>query len=425
MDRPQNTAIVRINSDLPCQIFWFGREIGRANIHDYTEIYLPKGKHRLSFVSSENANDRVDLEKEILDVEYEDIIDVCIFPIKNARIAKERAERERLEQIRREQLRREQERLAELQRQEEEKRKREEAMKPYKIAPYLSLNFYDSVEIYYIDYGNPKKYIIASKGGLYSILNDSFLPTVPFQFERIQISILGFDNPKKYIFASKKGLYSILNDSFIPTIPFQFEKIQECNGNGDYLWVRVNKKWGLYNYKQKQFIVSPRFDDISRTGSHRNCYTLIVTIGDRWNGGSYKLGAINDKGELFIDCKYEELYENSRGYYKAKLNGKEGLLDKYGRVKLNFVYDHLCAYSSKGKYPTEYRGKYGVFNSAGDVILDFIYDKIEYCEPLGCGYHVLVKDGKYGIHICATGEMIPCKYNSKNEIPDFNLKPYY
>ncbi len=112
MDRPHNTAIVRINSDLPCQIFWFGREIGRANIHDYTEIYLPKGKHRLSFVSSENTNDRVDLEKEILDVEYEDIIDVYIYPIKNARIAKERAERERREQIRREQIRREEERLA-------------------------------------------------------------------------------------------------------------------------------------------------------------------------------------------------------------------------------------------------------------------------------------------------------------------------
>ena len=41
-----------------------------------------------------------------------------------------------------------------------------------------------------------------------------------------------------------------------------------------------------------------------------------------------------------------------------------------------------------------------------------------------CG-KTLVKDGKYGIHICATGEMIPCKYNSRDEIPSFNLKSYY
>ena len=60
--------------------------------------------------------------------------------------------------------------------------------------------------------------------------------------------------------------------------------------------------------------------------------------------------------------KYEELYEKDGGYYQAKLNGMEGLLDKYGRVKLDFVYKDLCAYSSKGMYPTEYRGKYGVFN---------------------------------------------------------------
>jgi len=421
MDRPHNTAIVRINSDLPCQIFWFGREIGRANIHDYTEIYLPKGKHRLSFVSSENTNDRVDLEKEILDVEYEDIIDVYIYPIKNARIAKERAERERREQIRREQIRREEERLAELRRQEEEKRKREEAMKPYKIAPYLSLNFYDSVRVCNLGYSKPKKYFIASKNGLYSFLDDSFLPIIPFQFEQIQISYFGSDNPKWYIFASKDGLYSVLNDSFLPTIPFQFEQIQECNGNGDYLWVKVNKKWGLYNYKQRQYIVSPRFDEIFRTGNYANCYTLQVTIGDRWNGGSYKLGVINDKGELFIDCKYEELSETYVGDFKAKLNGMEGLLDKYGRVKLNFVYEHLYL---GGKLPTIYRGKYGVFSHSGTVILDFIYDEIKYREPFGCGYHVLVKDGKYGIHICATNEMIPCEYNSEEEIPNFYLKPY-
>lgn len=163
MERPINTAIVRINSDLPCQILRFGREVGRAGIHDYTEIYLPKGKHRLSFVSSENSFDRVDLEKEILDVEYEDIIDVYILPIKNSRIAKEKAERDRLEQVRGEQIRREQERLAELRRQEEEKRKREETLKPYKIAPYLGLNFYDSVTVRRYGFDNPQKYIIAKK----------------------------------------------------------------------------------------------------------------------------------------------------------------------------------------------------------------------------------------------------------------------
>lgn len=83
MERPLNTAVVRINSDLSCHIYRFGKEVGCAGAHDYTEIYLPKGKHRLTFVSTDNSNDKADLDKEILDIEYEDIIDVCIYPIKN------------------------------------------------------------------------------------------------------------------------------------------------------------------------------------------------------------------------------------------------------------------------------------------------------------------------------------------------------
>ena len=52
MERPLNTAVVRINSDLSCHIYRFGKEVGCAGAHDYTEIYLPKGKHRLTFVGS-------------------------------------------------------------------------------------------------------------------------------------------------------------------------------------------------------------------------------------------------------------------------------------------------------------------------------------------------------------------------------------
>ena len=64
-------------------------------------------------------------------------------------------------------------------------------------------------------------------------------------------------------------------------------------------------------------------------------------------------------------------------------------------------------------------------NCSGKIILDFIYDSIKYCEPCGCGYHELIKDGKYGIHICGNGKIIPCIYNSREEIPKFQFVPYY
>lgn len=386
MKRELNKALIRINADMPCHILYFGKELCPVKAHDYTEIFLPKGKHRLTFVSIANSNDRLDIEKEILDVEYEDIIDVRLFPVRNSRLAKKHAEEERLAAIRREQIRKEEEQKEAIRRAEIERRKKEEAISPFKFVDLPKLNFYDSI--------NSREY--------------------------------GFDNPRRYIIAEKNKLLTIINPvTLLPIYPFEFEQISECNGNGDYLWVQVKKKWGLFNVNEKKYIVLPSYDTISRTSNSRNCYTLIVTIGNRWNGTTYKLGAINDKGELFIECKYEELYEKDGGYYQATLNGMQGLLYKDGRIKLNFVYKRLSAYASKGKYPTEYQGKFGVFNYAGDIILDFIYDKIEYCEPFGCGYHVLVKNGKYGIHICGTGQIIPCQYNSRDEIPDFKLVSYY
>ena len=384
MKRELNKALIRINADMPCHILYFGKDLCSVKARDYTEIFLPKGKHRLTFVSTANSNDRLDIEKEILDIEYEDIIDVKLFPIRNSRLAKQHAEEERMAAIRREQIRREEEQKEALRRAEIERRKKEEAISPFKFVDLPNLNFYDAI--------NSREY--------------------------------GFDNPRRYIIAEKNKILTIINPkTLLPIFPFEFEQISECNGNGDYLWVKTKGQWGLLNTVAKSYILSPEFHDISRTGNHRNCYTLIVTKGAyKWDGG--KCGAVNDKGEIIAQCIYDDLWGDG-SYYQGKIRGKSGLLDKNGRVILDFIYDQLSCCKDRGKYPSVLNGKYGVFAHGGKKIFDFIYDKIEYCEPFGCGYHVLVKNGKYGIHICGTGQIIPCQYNSRDEIPDFKLVSYY
>lgn len=366
MERPNNTAIVRINSDVPCQIYRFGMEIGHADAHDYSIIYLPKGRHRLLFVSTLNK-DKVEIEKEITDVEYEDIIDVLF-------TQKSETHNSEFISVSKNQL----------QEQKKDSNWIEDARKPYKIPPYLKLNYYDDIEI--VKYGNI--------------------------------------NPQKYTIARKNGIYTILNDLFLPT-SMSFEKIKECNGNGDCLWVCSNKKWGLYDVKKCRYVLYPIFDDIERTDSYRNCYDLIVTIGEPRKEGKYKLGVVNDNGQLFISCKYDRLHKTSSGCYEARINGKEGLFDKNGKVILDFIYDRIKATGSEGCHPSIYKGKYGMVNCSGKIILDFIYDSIKYYEPCGCGYHELIKDGKYGIHICGNGKIIPCIYNSREEIPSFQFVPYY
>ena len=97
---------------------------------------MPRGRHRLSFISLENPKDQVSFEKEILDVEYEDIIDVELLPIIEARQNKEQAEAAR---IQRELAARkaEAERIQkERERQEAERRMLIESSTPYRIQPF-------------------------------------------------------------------------------------------------------------------------------------------------------------------------------------------------------------------------------------------------------------------------------------------------
>ena len=230
-----------------------------------------------------------------------------------------------------------------------------------------------------------------------------------------------------YIIAKKNDMLTIINpETLSPFLPFEYEEIHICNGNAENLWVKIKGLWGLFNITTKSYILLPQFQDINYTSNHScNCYTLIVTKGAS-RGDGRKCGAVNDEGKIIIPCIYDDLFGTPYGeYYQGKIRGKEGLLDANGHIVIDFIYDKLCCYNSRGKYPSILNGKYGVFAYGGRKIFDFVYDKIEYCEPFGCGYHVLIKDGKYGVHICGTGQIIPCQYNSRNEIPDFKLVSYY
>ena len=365
MERPCNTAIVRINSDIPCRILRFGKEICTVQAHDYTEIYLPKGRHRLSFISIYNTKDKVDIEKEVLDIDYEDIIDIALYSVQQMRLAKEQAEKERLERERQE----ERMRL-------ELKRKQEEARKPYKIQSLPKLNFYDDIRIWDMGF---------------------------------------YKNRCVHIIAEKKQKYALIDkNTFLPVTPFIFERIKQNNNNGSFIWVCENGKWGLFNSKTLSYIISPKYDDINRTESYSSCCTLYTTIGDRWKGG--RRGVVNDDGIELVECKYDEVYGDDK-YFRVKLNGKWGLI-KDNRFVLNCIYDSLW---TDGTHPSILYGKYGVLGWGGKKILDFEYDKIEYREPFGCGYHVLIKNGKYGVHICKTGQFIPCQYDSEDSLPNFKL----
>ncbi len=89
---------IRIETDLDCRILRFGNEIGLAQVGEYSEIKLPKGKHKLQFVGLENSADCYECILSVEDVEYEDYIEVKLLDKYNARKAKEEEERKAKEE---------------------------------------------------------------------------------------------------------------------------------------------------------------------------------------------------------------------------------------------------------------------------------------------------------------------------------------
>lgn len=81
---------IRIETDLDCRILRFGKEIGLAQTGEYSEIKLPKGKHKLQFVGLENSIDCYECILSVEDVEYEDYIEVKLLDKYNTRRKAER-----------------------------------------------------------------------------------------------------------------------------------------------------------------------------------------------------------------------------------------------------------------------------------------------------------------------------------------------
>ena len=74
-NKQQSTALVRIESDTKCRVLRFGKELAVVD-KGISELHLPKGKQKLSFVSVENGADRFDYLLDICDLEYEEYIEV-------------------------------------------------------------------------------------------------------------------------------------------------------------------------------------------------------------------------------------------------------------------------------------------------------------------------------------------------------------
>jgi hypothetical protein len=90
-------------------------------------------------------------------------------------------------------------------------------------------------------------------------------------------------------------------------------------------------------------------------------------------------------------------------FLKATKNGKKGMVDKTGKVHIDFLYDDLIgvrkisyiAVETFNKFIIAVKNnKYGVIGRNGEEVLPFVYDDLQYMTA----YQLIAsKNGKYGL----------------------------
>jgi hypothetical protein len=116
-------------------------------------------------------------------------------------------------------------------------------------------------------------------------------------------------------------------------------------------------------------------------------------------------------GAVIIPAEYDALesivedgyYSSSTSLILATKNGKKGILDKSGKVKVEVQYDDILA-ASRSSYNNTVnipnpaiiikKGKYGMIEQNGTVVIEPEYGSLQYMSSF---LVIAVKNGKYGI----------------------------
>lgn len=153
------------------------------------------------------------------------------------------------------------------------------------------------------------------------------------------------------------GLWGIINDEEETIIPCHYEEILPWAKN--LYRIRENGKWGIYNVNVQSFLLKTAFDSIGElnNGVAKTVFANVESAIDVYgkevsqeviqlqNGlkktkVAGKWGIVNDKGEVIIEHRYNEI-----GSFRSRLIG---VINDKEVIKLNQNYD----------YPINITGKY-------------------------------------------------------------------
>ena len=133
-------------------------------------------------------------------------------------------------------------------------------------------------------------------------------------------------------------------------------------------FVMINKKYGYVN--NKGLLVLPVIYDDIYESFIEDKILVYVKLNDKW-------GIYNDCGEVLFVCTLDKINWWGRGRKTILIykNRKCGMLDKYGNVLLDFIYEEIDGFYDNIAY-VKLNNKYGIINKNNILEVDFIYDDI-------------------------------------------------
>ena len=222
----------------------------------------------------------------------------------------------------------------------------------------------------------------------------------PYTKLKFYHSIKLFESSNTPILANQYegGPYALLDSkTFLPRTQFMFSNYSSFIPGRNYLWLKGETKWGLFDCEKLEFVVRPQFDEIG--GAWRN--GKIVKCNSKY-------GIVSNSGKLLLPCDYDEIADKDnhlvlrqKWLFGIFWNDTGELTPpQYNRIV------KICKNESEFGAIVEQNGKYGLVHPSGKELLSPIYDKIE-------DYHSCLKlyrNGKFGLYNTIAG-LINCDYD--------------
>ena len=106
------------------------------------------------------------------------------------------------------------------------------------------------------------------------------------------------------------GPYALLdNKTFQPRTQFMFSDYSSFIPGYNYLWLKGETKWGLFDCKKLEFVVKPQFEEVDKSYSDG---FFVKNNGE--------LGAVSLSGNVLLSCNYEEITDYRRYLIFRKAN---------------------------------------------------------------------------------------------------------